>query len=156
MSLFERVKSDLLQARRGGPDAAAAAGSLRVLVGEAVGMQKSARRQRTGPLDDAETLSLIQRSVVGLNEAIAQATSLGRDTSAAVAERALLAAYLPVTLTDGELDSVIREVLRRQPDARLGDVMRVLQADHRGQYDGNVARIRAQALLADVGIGSGR
>lgn len=158
MSLFERLKTDLLRARRGGAESAAAAGSLRVLVGEAEGLQKSARRQQTGPLDDAETLSLIQKSVVGLDEAISQAASLGRGTTAAEAERALLTAYLPLAMTAGELDTVIQEVLRRQPGAKLGDVMRVLQAEHRGRYDGNVARLRAQALLSDAGAGiiSGR
>ncbi|WP_407571777.1 GatB/YqeY domain-containing protein [Deinococcus altitudinis] len=154
MNLFERLKTDLLYARRGGAETAAAAGSLRVLVGEAEGLQKSARRQRTGPLDDAETLSLIQKTVVGLDEAISQATSLGRDTTAARTERALLAAYLPAAMTAAELDQAIQEVLRQQPGAKLGDVMRVLQAEHRGRYDGNTARLRAQALLGDAGVAS--
>ena len=161
MSLFERLKTDLLHARRGGPEWSAAAGSLRVLVGEAEGVQKSARRQRTGPLDDAETLSLIQKTVVGLDEATLQAQSLGRDTATARAERSLLAAYLPEAMTDAELDQLIMETLRRQPEARLGDVMRLLQTEHRGRYDGNSARIRAQALLstgaglADAGLTPG-
>ncbi|ULH17632.1 GatB/YqeY domain-containing protein (plasmid) [Deinococcus sp. KNUC1210] len=148
MNLFERLKADLLHARRGGPELAATAGSLRVLVGEAEGLQKSARRQRTGPLDDAEMLALIQKSVVGLDEAISQAQSLGRDTTAARAERTLLGAYLPAVLTPAELDQVIQEVLRGQPDARLGDVMRELQARHRGQFDGTTARLRIQELLS--------
>jgi len=156
MNLFERLKTDLLHARRGGAETAAAAGSLRVLVGEAEGLQKSARRQRIGPLDDAETLSLIRKTVVGLDEATSQATSLGRDTTAAWAERALLAAYLPAAMTATELDQAILEVLRRQPGAKLGDVMRVLQAEHRGRYDGNTARLRAQALLGDAGVASVR
>ena len=161
MNLFERLKTDLLHARRGGAEYAAAAGSLRVLVGEAEGLQKSARRQRTGPLDDAETLGLIQKTVVGLDEAISQAQSLGRDTAAARTERSLLAAYLPEAMTDAELDKVITETLRRQPGTRLGDVMHVLQTEHRGRYDGNNAWIRAQELLSarvglvDAGLTSG-
>ncbi|MGY2895915.1 hypothetical protein [Deinococcus sp. UYEF24] len=59
-----------------------------------------------------------------------------------------------------ELDQAISEVLRRQPDARIEDVMRVLQAEYRGRYDGTAARLSAQALLADVladaGVSSGR
>ena len=156
MSLFERLKTDLLHARRGGADSAAAAGSLRVLVGEAEGLGKSARRQRLGPLDDAEMYSLIQKTVAGLDEAISQATSLGRNTGAAQVERSLLSSYLPAAMTAEELDQAILEALRRQPEARLGDVMRALQAEHRGRYDGNAVRFRVQELLVDAGLTSGR
>jgi len=151
MTLIDTLKEALLTARRGGEAAAAEADALRFLVGETDRYAKSDRRAagRAGqPLDDAETVKVIQGVVASVDASLEQAGRLGRDLSELTMQRALFGRYLPAMLTSTELDQAILEIIAAHPQARLGDVMRGLQERYPRRYDGQDARVRIQQRLA--------
>lgn len=159
MTLFERLRTDLLHARKTGNTPTAEA--LRFVVGEGERLAKSGTRDKKfsgQPLTEAETVKLLQATVLNLDSVIGQATKLGRDTGDQIRQREVFQGYLPRMLTERELHEAIDEVfLQLEGPGRtlaLGDAMRELAVRYQGRYDGTLARTYIQSRLAPAGSGA--
>jgi hypothetical protein len=64
------------------------------------------------------------------------------------AERAILEAYLPVPLSDAEVEKVVREVLTASGGVSLGKVVGAVMAKVRGRADGARVRALVESILS--------
>lgn len=104
----------------------------------------------TAELDEPEIVTLVQREAKKREEAEAFARTAARAelVEQNVAERAILARYLPRALDDGELTNVLRSWLAEGLTG-IGPLMARLKERHAGQYDGKRASEIARGLLAN-------
>ncbi len=109
------------------------------------------RRIETGApeLPAAEILALVQREAKKREEAESFAHKAGRTdlVEQNVAERAILARYLPAMLDDDRLTSLLRGWIAEGLTG-MGPIMARLKEQHPGQYDGKRASEIVRALLA--------
>jgi uncharacterized protein len=100
-------------------------------------------------LGPADVLAITQREAKQREEAEGYARGAGRDDLVAqnVAERAILARYLPAQLEDGELTNLVRSWLAEGLNG-MGPIMARLKERHAGQYDGKRASELVRTLLA--------
>jgi uncharacterized protein YqeY len=104
-------------------------------------------------LDDAQVLSVIDKMVKQRRESIAQFTAGNRADLVAKeeAELSLLSAYLPVPLTDSELDALIAEAVSTTGAASIkdmGKVMAAIKAKAAGRADMGAVGARIKARLS--------
>ena len=99
-------------------------------------------------LAEAVILALAQREAKKREEAEAFARTAGRDDLVAqnVAERAILARYLPAQLDDAELANLVRSWLADGLSS-MGAIMARLKERHAGQYDGKRASELVRSML---------
>ncbi len=100
-------------------------------------------------LGEADILALTQREAKQREEAEQYARNARREDLVAqnVAERAILARYLPAQLEDGELAVLVRGWLDEGLRA-MGPIMARLKERHAGQYDGKRASEIVRTILA--------
>lgn len=105
-----------------------------------------------GPLDEAGSVSVLQKEAKGRRETIADAERAGRQDMirSAEAELAFLENFLPRPLTDRELEDLalraIREVGASGPD-QMGLVMKALMPTVQGRADGKAVSQAVRNLL---------
>ena len=140
------IESDLKQALKAGEKRRVA--TLRLLLSAFQNERIHAGRELT----DEEAEGVIRRAVKQRREAIEQYTRGNREDLARGEgeELAILEAYLPVGLTEEEVEAAIRDIIREKgySTAReAGLVMKDLMALHRGRVDGKRAQEIARRLL---------
>jgi len=140
------IESDLKQALKAGEKRRVA--TLRLLLSAFQNERIHAGRELT----DEEAEAVIRRAVKQRREAIEQYTRGNREDLARGEgeELAILEAYLPVGLTEEEVEAAIRDIIREKgySTAReAGLVMKDLMALHRGRVDGKRAQEIARRLL---------
>jgi uncharacterized protein YqeY len=113
---------------------------------------KNEKIQAQRELTDEEVEAAIRRAVKQRREAIEQYRRGGREDLAASEEEelAILEAYLPKGLSEGELEQAIRGIIADKGYASgkdVGLVMKELMAQHRGRVDGKRAQEMARAML---------
>jgi uncharacterized protein len=141
-----RIESDLRSALKAGEKRRVA--TLRLLLAALQNERITAGRELT----DDEAEAVVRRAVKQRRESIDQFTRGGREDLARgeTEELAILEAYLPVGLTDDEVESEIRRIIAEKgfSSAReAGLVMKELMAAHRGRVDGKRAQEIARRLL---------
>ncbi len=102
--------------------------------------------KRSGPLTDEDVLRLVQQEVKKRKEAAAQYRAGNRPERADQedAERQILETYLPVQLSDADIEHIVRETVDAagaSGQAAVGRVMGAVMEKMRGRADG--ARVRA-------------
>lgn len=110
------------------------------------------RIQAGRDLTDEESEAILRRAVKQRREAIEQYERGGRaDLASGEAEElAILEAYLPAGLSEGEVESEIRRIIAEKGFASArdgGQVMKELMARHRGRVDGRKAQEVVRRLL---------
>jgi uncharacterized protein YqeY len=140
------LESDLKQALKAGEKRRVA--TLRLLLSAFQNERIQAGRELT----DEEAEAVIRRAVKQRREAIEQYTRGNRQDLARgeSEELAILEAYLPAGLTEEEVETAIRDIIREKgySTAReAGLVMKDLMALHRGRVDGKRAQEIARRLL---------
>jgi hypothetical protein len=113
------------------------------------------KKQRR-PLTEDELLAVLSREVKTRRESVEAYRGGGREELAAKeeAEIAILAEYLPLALTDAELDALVAEGIAATGAASardLGKVMGWLAPRTRGRADGKVVSGKVAATLARFG-----
>lgn len=103
-------------------------------------------------LTDDEVEAAIRRAVKQRREAIEQYGIGGRTdlVAAETEELGILETYLPRSLSDEELESVLKDLVREkgfQSARDVGALMKELMAQHRGKVDGKRAQEIARRLL---------
>lgn len=104
-------------------------------------------------LDEAQTLSVIEKMIKQRREAIAQFESGGRADLVAkeTAEINVLSGYLPAQLSDAELDALIGETIAVTGAASIkdmGKVMGIIKAKAAGKADMAVVGAKIKARLS--------
>ncbi len=64
------------------------------------------------------------------------------------AEITILNRYLPKQMTEDEIRAVVVKFLEANPGSHIGPIMKHLQQNHLGQYDGKTANLVVKAALA--------
>jgi uncharacterized protein YqeY len=104
-------------------------------------------------LDDAQVLGVIDKMVKQRRESITQFSAGGRADLVAKeeAELRLLSAYLPVPLSDAEIDALISEAVKATGAASIkdmGKVMAAIKAKAAGRADMGAVGARIKARLS--------
>ncbi|HEY6146181.1 MAG TPA: GatB/YqeY domain-containing protein [Thermoanaerobaculia bacterium] len=141
-----RLETDLKSALKNGDKRRVA--TLRLLLSQ---LKNERIRLQRDPSDE-EIQGALKRAVKQRTEAIEQYGRGGREdlVTAETEERAILETYLPKSLSDEELEKVIRAIadekgLRSSRD--VGALMKELMARHREQVDGRKAQEIARRIL---------
>ncbi|MEO8190293.1 MAG: GatB/YqeY domain-containing protein [Acidobacteriota bacterium] len=145
--MLARLESDLKLAMKAGEKRRVS--TLRLLLAAL----KNERIQLQRDVTDEEVEAAIRRAVKQRREAIEQYGLGGRAdlVAAETEELGILEAYLPQSLSDGDLESVVRGIIQEKGFASpkdVGALMKELMAQHKGRVDGKRAQEIARRLLA--------
>jgi uncharacterized protein YqeY len=147
VALYDRIQSDLVEARRRRDDLGLS--TLSLLKSELV---KASKETGAGALDDELVQRVARREVKKREEAIDVYRKAGREESAAreEAEMAVLRGYLPAAMSteqvEAEVQAVIDELKPEGPKA-FGAVMKAATARLAGRAEGNQVAAAARKVL---------
>jgi uncharacterized protein YqeY len=147
VALYDRIQSDLVEARRNRDDLGLS--TLSLLKSELV---KASKETGAGALDDELVKRVARREVKKREEAIEVYRKAGREESAAreEAEMGVLRGYLPAAMSteevEAEVQAVIDELKPEGPKA-FGPVMKAATARLAGRAEGNQVAAAARKLL---------
>ncbi|HLZ95464.1 MAG TPA: GatB/YqeY domain-containing protein [Candidatus Dormibacteraeota bacterium] len=149
MPLFERIESDVVEARRRRDEVALS--TLSLLKSEIVRASKEPGAPSS--IDDDLVLRVLRREVKKRQEAIDVYRSAGRAESAEREdqEMAILRGYLPAGMSDAEVEAEVRAVIAEvKPDGPkgFGAVMKSATARLAGRAEGAQIAAAARKLLA--------
>jgi len=139
--LIDRIREDRLLAMKARDDAR------KNLLGT---LFAAATKDNKQP-DDASVVRTIRLFVKSLEETVSLVESRGGDAGVQRAELAILAGYLPQTLSEAELlasiDAILAELPDRSPKA-IGQVMAALKERHGDALDSRAASALVRSALA--------
>ena len=147
MALYDRIQSDLVEARRRRDELGLS--TLSLLKSELV---KASKETGAGALDDELVTRVARKEVKRREEAIDMYRKNDREESAAreEAEMAILRGYLPAAMSteqvETEVQAVIDELKPEGPKA-FGVVMKAATARLAGKAEGNQVAAAARKLL---------
>jgi uncharacterized protein YqeY len=147
MALYDRIQSDLVEARRRRDELSLS--TLSLLKSELV---KASKETGAGALDDELVTRVARKEVKRREEAIDMYRNNGREESAAreEAEMAILRGYLPAAMSteqvEAEVQAVIDELKPEGPKA-FGAVMKAATGRLAGRAEGNQVAAAARKLL---------
>ncbi len=147
MALYDRIQSDLVQARRSRDELGLS--TLSLLKSELV---KASKETGAGELNDELVQRVARREVKKREEAIEVYRKAGREESAAreEAEMAVLRGYLPAAMStedvEAEVQAVVNELKPEGPKA-FGTVMKAATARLAGRAEGSQIAAAARKLL---------
>jgi uncharacterized protein YqeY len=149
MSLEERIRTDLTAAMRERDKARTSA--LRMLIA-ALGEEKVAG-DSARELTDDDVEAIVARLAKQRSEAAEAYAEAGREEQAAaeLAEREVLAAYLPEQLGEAELAALVAEVLEAEgldEPSQMGQAMKAVQPKVAGRAEGKAVAAAVRAHLA--------
>ena len=147
MTLKARIQEDMKSAMRAGEKDKLA--NIRMVMAAIKQREVDERIE----LDDAQVLSVIDKMVKQRRESITQFAAGGRADLVAKeeAELRLLSAYLPVPLSDAELEALISEAVSATGAASIkdmGKVMATIKAKAAGRADMGAVGARIKARLS--------
>ena len=147
MTLKARIQEDMKSAMRAGEEDRLA--NIRMVMAAIKQREVDERIE----LDDAQVLSVIDKMVKQRRESITQFAAGGRADLVAKeeAELRLLSAYLPLPLTDAELDALISEAVSATGATSIkdmGKVMAAIKAKAAGRADMGAVGARIKARLS--------
>lgn len=137
MSLKEQLHADLTEAMRARDDVQRS--TLRMVLTSVTNEEVAGKQARE--LSDDEVLKVMSRELKKRREAATAYTEAGHPdrAQAELAEAAVIEAYLPAQLADGELAALITSAIAESgasgPQA-MGQVMKVVQPKVAGRADG--------------------
>lgn len=136
--LLERIKNDQLAARRARDSFTATA--LTTLLGEASpsGTQK---------VTDSDVRKVIQQFVNNIRDNAKIVKNDPNRLSELGAELEIFESYLPIQLTDDELDILITNYIKYHNCDTLGKVMGMLRSEYEDRYDGKKASMKVRERL---------
>lgn len=132
MTLLTRLKADALAARKMRDTLTAL--SLTTQIGELETAAKNTGHQPT----DAEVVAAIKKTIKGIEETLKLVVHDAEASALGLRELELFESYLPRQLSEAELGTVIDGYISAGAK-NVGEVMKLLKADHAGTYDGALA-----------------
>ena len=148
MSLYDRVQSEMVNARMRRDDVALS--TLSLLKSELVRASKDGGAG--GRIDDDLTLRVVRKEVKKREEAIEVYRKVGREESAKreAAEMAVLREFLPAAMSEQDIEREVRAVIEEvKPEGPkgFGLVMKAATARLAGRADGNQIAAVTRRLL---------
>lgn len=148
MSLYDRIQSEMVNARMRRDDVALS--TLSLLKSELVRASKDGGAG--GRIDDDLTLRVVRKEVKKREEAIDVYRKVGRDQSAKreAAEMAVLREFLPAAMSDQDIEREVRAVIdevKPEGPKGFGVVMKAATARLAGRADGNQIAAVTRRLL---------
>jgi uncharacterized protein YqeY len=135
MSLLNKIKADALQARK---DRDTVASNLLVTLSSEAGMigKNNGNRDST----DEEVLRVVKKFLDNARETFGLINSKHKE-SLAITEKeiAILETYMPAQMSEDELTTAINLFKADNPNTNMGAIMKYLQANYAGRYDGKRA-----------------
>jgi uncharacterized protein YqeY len=122
---------------------------LRLLLSDIKRVEVDSRRE----LDEAETLSIVEKALKQRRDSIDQFTTGGRQdlADAEQTELAIIGSYLPEPLSDAELDALITRAIADTGAASvrdMGRVMAAIKSEAAGRADMSAVSARVKSRLA--------
>ena len=148
MALYERIESEMVNARRQRDEVAL--GTLSLLKSELVRASKEGGA--SGRIDDDLVVRVTRKEVKRREEAIEVYRKAGREESARreEAEMRVLRDYLPASLSEDQIEAEVRAVIAEvKPEGPkgFGRVMKAATARLAGRADGNeIAKVTRRLL----------
>lgn len=147
MSLLEQINQSLKDAMKNKDKTRT--GTLRMLKSAV----KYAEIEAGGQLDDAGVLAVISKQVKQHRDSIAQFEQANRTdlVEQETAELAILELYLPTQLSESEIEEKIKAIIAEAgvTDIKnIGQVMKLVMADLKGQADGKIISQIVRKLLS--------
>ncbi len=148
MALYDRIESEMINARRQRDDVAL--GTLSLLKSELVRASKEGGA--SGRIDDDLVVRVTRKEVKRREEAIEVYRKAGREESASreEAEMRVLRDYLPASLSEDQIEAEVRAVIAEvKPDGPngFGLVMKAATARLAGRAEGNeIAKVTRRLL----------
>lgn len=149
--LMNKLRADSLQARKNRDTISS--NLLTSLVSEAAMVGKNNGNRET---TDEETLRVVKKFLDNARETREllikngaqedRASMAWEPIDTANREIEILEKYVPEQLTELSLKNIINLFKIDNPDAKMGDIMKFLQANYAGQYDGKLASQVAKGL----------
>lgn len=89
---------------------------------------KLAEIEKGGPLDEAESLAIIQKEIKSRHEAIADAERANRPELITQAEQEIkiLQVYMPVSFSEQELELLVKEAIQESGATSMQDMRKVM------------------------------
>lgn len=114
---------------------------------------KLAEIEKGKPMDDAGIIAVLQKEIKSRKESIADAEKASRPDliNAANAEIAVLEAYLPKQISDGELNEIVKNAIaeiQASTPSDMGKVMKIVMPKVQGRVAGDVL---SQAVRKQLG-----
>lgn len=146
--LYDRIQTDMIEARRRRDDVALS--TLSLLKSELV--RASKEPGAAGAVDDDLVLRIARKEIKKREEAIDVYRKAGRDETARreEAEMAVLRGYLPAAMSADEVEAEVRAViaeLKPEGPKAFGAVMRAATAKLAGRVEGAQVAAAAKKLL---------
>jgi uncharacterized protein YqeY len=123
-------------------------GILTTLIGEIVSVGKNNGNRET---TEEETIKVITKFKKGVGETIAILEKGGADSKELenfIEEVAIYEEFLPTLMTEKELEEVIKNIVSNDSEINIGKVMKTLQSNNKGLYDGKLASKLARKLIS--------
>ena len=147
MSLINKIKADLLQARKNRDKDKARL--LTTLSGDCMKVGYTVDGVRSP--SDSECLAVVKKTVKNLKELIAAKEQRGDCLVVEGCELDILMGYLPKQLDEDQLQTVIGELVFNGGCHNMGAVMKALKEDYDGCYDPRRASAIAKELISQLG-----
>lgn len=146
MSLAQRIQTDLLQAMRDRD--VLARDTLRMVISNL----RNRRIETGAELDEAEVQAVLASAVKSRKDSAEQFDQAQRPELAEkeLAEIAVIETYLPSQLSDDETAELVAAKvaeLELTTKSQLGQLMKAVMAEHRGEVDGKTVQRLAAELL---------
>jgi uncharacterized protein YqeY len=148
MSLKEKISEDLKQAMR--DKAVDKLSALRMLSAAISNKVIALRQGEAVELADEQVIEVVSSEVKKRRDSASEYAAAGRPELAAKEEfeAGVLAAYLPVQMSDEELLSVVRAIIEASGQKDFGLIMKEVMAKHKGQVDGRRVGEMIKRLLS--------
>jgi uncharacterized protein YqeY len=145
MSLIAQIKADQLAARKA-RDADTAA-LLTTVLGEA---DTKAKKDGLSEFPDDKTIALVKSFIANQRELITKVEATASIAVAANREIEVLSKYLPVQLTEAQLEDAVKAVIARSPETpKIGVIMGALKQQLTpGTYDGALLSAVIKRLIS--------
>lgn len=147
MSLINKIKADLLQARKNRDKDKARL--LTTLCGDCMKVGYTVDGVR--PPSDFECTAVVKKTVKNLKELIAAKDQRGDSLVVEGVELDILMKYLPKQLDEDQIQTVVEELVFNGGCHNMGSVMKALKEDYDGCYDPRRASGIAKELLSQIG-----
>lgn len=145
MTTIANLKNDINEARKTRDQE-----KLKVLTLLMSKVQRIAKDDGNRPEKDEDLIQGVSRYKKEVEETRERLEAAGRDTSEQAREIEIVSVYLPVQMTDEELDAEIEKALEgvERTKKAMGVVMKHLTSNFKGQYDPKRANVLVSAKLA--------
>jgi uncharacterized protein YqeY len=146
VTLLARIQADVKQAMKAGDSLTR--DTLRLAITDLNKRELDLGRE----LQPDEALAVLQKCVKSREESVAQYTAAGREDLAAKekAEIGVIQRYLPALLSPDETAALVKakiQALGLSSKKELGQLMKAVLAEHKGQVDGKLVQRLAAELL---------